>query len=230
MRVAVVTVGDELLAGDTANTNATWLCGKLTERGVTVRRVTVLPDDTEEIASVISKHTADYDAVVVTGGLGPTHDDVTMDAVAAAFDRDLERHPGAIAWLTEEGGYSADDLAEGTTHLPAGSRFLPNHPGVAPGAVVENTYVLPGVPAEMKAMFEHVGDEFAGEQRHTRNVHATEPESELVGRLAHVLEEFDVTLGSYPGDGVDIKITALDEEEAEAAAAWLRRNVELGEE
>jgi hypothetical protein len=79
-------------------------------------------------------------------------------------------------------------------------------------------------------MFEHVGDEFAGEKRHTRNVHATEPESELVGRLAHVLEEFDVTLGSYPGDGVDIKVTALDEEEAEAAAAWLRRNVELGEE
>lgn len=230
MRVAVVTVGDELLAGDIENTNATWLCRELTDRGVDVRRVVVLPDDVDEIARVVEQYHANYDAVVVTGGLGPTHDDKTMAAIAAAFDRDLERHPGAIAWLTEEGGYSADDLVDGTTYLPAESRFLPNHPGVAPGAVVENTYIFPGVPEEMKAMFDYVADEFAGEKRHTRTVHASEPESELVGRLTRVLEEFDVTVGSYPGDGVDIKITALDEAEAEAAAAWLREHVEQAEE
>lgn len=226
MRVAVITVGDELLTGDTENTNATWLCRELTERGVDVRRVTVLPDEIDEIARIVEEYHAAYDAVMVTGGLGPTHDDLTMDGVAAAFDRDLERHAGAVAWITDEGGYSADDLASGTTDLPAGARFLPNDVGVAPGAVVENTYVLPGVPDEMKAMFEHVAAEFAGERRYTRTVHATEPESALIDRLTRVLEEFDVTVGSYPGDGVDLKITAYDESEAEAAAAWLRANVE----
>jgi molybdenum cofactor synthesis domain-containing protein len=230
MEVAVITVGDELLTGDTENTNATWLCRELTERGVDVRRVTVLPDVVDEIADVVAEYHAAYDAVLVTGGLGPTHDDLTMEGVAAAFDRGVEPHPGAVAWLTEEGGYAADDLASGTTELPEDARFLPNEVGVAPGAVVESTYVFPGVPAEMKAMFEHVAAEFAGQRRYRATVHAAEPESELVDRIAAVLEEFDVTVGSYPGDGVDIRITAFDESEVLAAAAWLRENVETDEE
>ena len=89
MNAAVVTVGDELLVGDTENTNATWLCDRLDARGVAVRRVTVVPDEVSEIARVVNEYYAEYDAVIVTGGLGPTHDDVTMEAVAAAFGRDL---------------------------------------------------------------------------------------------------------------------------------------------
>ena len=163
MRVAVVTVGDELLAGDTVNTNATWLCEQLTERGVRVERVTTVPDDLSDIARVVNEYNAEYDAVVVTGGLGPTHDDKTMAAVAAAFGREVEEHPDVVAWFDEHGGYSGDDLAEGTTHLPAGSRMLPNEEGVAPGCVIDSVYVLPGVPGEMKAMFGLVADDFAGE-------------------------------------------------------------------
>jgi len=89
MRVAIVSVGDELLAGDTVNTNAAWLGQRLDERGVTVARVTVVPDDVGAIAQVVNEYRAAYDAVLVTGGVGPTHDDVTMDGVAAAFGRDL---------------------------------------------------------------------------------------------------------------------------------------------
>ncbi|MFW6000537.1 MAG: molybdopterin-binding protein, partial [Halorubrum sp.] len=85
MNAAVVTVGDELLDGDTENTNATWLCDRLDARGVTVRRVTVVPDEVSQIARVVNEYHAEYDAVIVTGGLGPTHDDVTMEGVAAAF-------------------------------------------------------------------------------------------------------------------------------------------------
>ena len=226
MRAAVVTVGDELLSGDTVNTNATWLCRELTDRGVEVERVAVVPDDTDEIAEIIGSFHERYDVVLVTGGLGPTHDDRTMEGVAAAFEREIERHPGAFAWLTEEGGYAAGDLTAGTAELPTDARFLPNEVGVAPGAVVENVYVFPGVPAEMKAMFEQVATEFVGERRYTRVVHAAEPESELLDRIAGALEEFDVVIGSYPGDGVDIKITATEESEAEAAAAWLRERVD----
>ena len=84
MRVAIVTVGDELLVGDTVNTNAAWLGERLHERGVEVGRVAVLPDRVADIARVVNEFRAEFDAVIVTGGLGPTHDDLTMEGVAAA--------------------------------------------------------------------------------------------------------------------------------------------------
>jgi len=86
-------------------------------RDVTVRRVTVVPDEVAEIARVVNEYYAEYDAVLVTGGLGPTHDDVTMEAVAAAFGRDLVANDQAADWLAER-GYSADDLVAETTPPP----------------------------------------------------------------------------------------------------------------
>ncbi|GGL43496.1 competence damage-inducible protein A [Halarchaeum grantii] len=226
MDVAVLTVGDELLAGDTTNTNAAWLGRRLTERGATVRRTVVVPDDVEVIAADVRELAERYDAVLVTGGLGPTHDDVTMDGVAAAFEREMGEHPDALTWFAEHGTYSRADLTEGTTHLPEGARLLPNDEGVAPGAVVENCYVLPGVPGEMKAMFERVAGEFAGETRHVEVVRADEPESALVERIEGVRERFDVTVGSYPGDGVRLKLQGSDAATVREAAEWLRERVE----
>jgi molybdenum cofactor synthesis domain-containing protein len=226
MDAAIVTVGDELLVGDTENTNATWLCDRLDARGVSVRRVTVVPDEVGEIARVVNEYHAEYDAVIVTGGLGPTHDDVTMDAVAAAFGRDLVANDEAAAWLASQ-GYSADDLVAETTHLPADCRPLPNEAGVAPGAVVEAVYVLPGVPTEMEAMFESVADEFEGARTHTVTVDVDEPESELIDRFAALREAFDVAVGSYPGESVRVKITASSVDEAERAAEWVRERSTL---
>ncbi|QIB73780.1 competence/damage-inducible protein A [Halogeometricum borinquense] len=230
MRIAVVTVGDELLAGDTVNTNASWLAERLTARGVRVERVTTVPDRVAEIARVVNEYRAEYDAVIVTGGLGPTHDDLTMAGVAAAVGRELVEHEAALEWLTEHGGYAAAELSEGTTDLPARARMLPNEVGVAPGAVVEEIYVLPGVPEEMKAMFERIESEFNGETTYTETVRTVEPESELVGRLHDVQEMFDVTVGSYPGDDVRLKLTANDESELRDAAGWLEERVEIADE
>lgn len=226
MRVAIVTVGDELLVGDTVNTNAAWLGERLDDRGVTVARVTVLPDDVSEIARVVNEYRAAHDAVVVTGGLGPTHDDLTMEGVAAAVGRGVTEHEGALAWLTEAGGYSADDLAEGTADLPEDARFLKNDAGVAPGAVVDSIYVLPGVPEEMTAMFERVAEEFSGERTHVETVVADEAESALIDRLAALRERFDVAVGSYPGETVRLRIRSRDPAEVERAAAWLRERVD----
>ncbi|NGM67604.1 competence/damage-inducible protein A [Natronolimnobius sp. AArcel1] len=225
MNVAVVTVGDELLAGRTTDTNATWLCERLADRGATVERVTTVPDRIADIARVVNEYRAEYDAVIVTGGLGPTHDDVTMEGIAAALGRSLEEHEDALAWL-EEDGYSRAALTEGTAHLPEGARALHNEAGVAPGAALEGVYVLPGVPTEMRAMFESIKSEFSGTPTHVVEVVADEPESALLDRLEEVRERFDVSVGSYPGESVRLTVESTDEETAEAAASWLREHVE----
>ncbi|MFC6729788.1 competence/damage-inducible protein A [Natronoarchaeum mannanilyticum] len=230
MHVAVINVGDEILAGDTTNTNATWLCDRLDERGVDVERITVVPDRVADIARVVNEYRAEHDAVVVTGGLGPTHDDVTMEGVAAAFGREVERIEEAVEWLVEHGGYQRDDLVEGTSHLPAGARVLHNEVGVAPGCVVDDeVYVLPGVPQEMEGMFERVAGEFAGERTHVVVVTVDEPESALLDRVEELRERFDVTVGSYPGEFVRVKLKDVNADAVEAAADWLRERVDVVE-
>jgi len=232
MRVEVITVGDELLAGDTVNTNAAWLGRELDERGVRVERMVVVPDRVGDIARTVNEARAEFDAVVVTGGLGPTHDDVTLAGVAAALGREVAEHPDAAAWFDDHRDYRRADLLDGTTALPVGARMLPNEAGVAPGAVVEGDdgvpiYVLPGVPTEMKAMFRTVADELEGTRRTRTFVETGEPESALVGHFDDLRERFDVSVGSYPGEeGVRVKIQAEDAEAVEAAAAWLREHID----
>jgi molybdenum cofactor synthesis domain-containing protein len=226
MEVALVTVGDEILAGDTVNTNAAWLGERLTDRGASVERATVVPDRVADIARVVNEYAAEYDGVVVTGGLGPTHDDVTMEGVAAAVGRSVETSEAALEWLTGEGGYAREDLAAGTAAIPEGARPLHNEVGVAPGCVVENVYVLPGVPDEMEAMFDEVETEFEGVRQHVGFVTVEEPESALVGRFEELQERFDVKVGSYPGESVRVKIASEDEAAVEEALAWLRDNAE----
>ncbi|PSQ07118.1 competence/damage-inducible protein A [Halobacteriales archaeon QS_5_70_15] len=145
MDAAIVTVGDELLAGDTENTNATWLCRELSERGVTVKRTLTVPDEIGAIAENVRAYAEAYDAVVVTGGLGGTPDDVTMAGVARAFDRpmepndlaraDLERSLAALAEERPELDLDVDVEAEAS--IPAGARPLINDAGLSPGCVIE---------------------------------------------------------------------------------------------
>lgn len=226
MRVALVTIGDELLAGETENTNAAWLGRRLTERGVRVERMTVVPDRVEEIASVVDEYRTSYDAVITTGGIGPTHDDVTMRAVAEAFGVDLETSQDALEWIEDHHGYTREDLTEETADIPAGARMLRNRVGVAPGCALSNVYVLPGVPEEMTAMFEEVVDDFIGEEYHVETVYAAEPESSLISRIEQVRDRFDVAIGSYPGEVVRLKLSGSDGEQVEAAAKWLSDIVE----
>ena len=225
MNAALVTIGDEILAGDTVNTNAAWLGQQLAAQGTTVERMTVVPDRVAEIARVVNEYQAEYDAVVVTGGLGPTHDDRTMEAVAAAFGTTLEHDESVLQWLVEEKGYPEDDLAPGTTQIPARAEMLRNPVGVAPGCVIGNVYVLPGLPTEMQAMFELIRDEFGGEARFVEVVRTSEGESSLLERVETLQEEFDVTVGSYPGENVRLKVSGTDEAEVAAAVEWLESRV-----
>ena len=188
MQVALLTLGDEILAGDTHNTNATWLAGHLTDRGATVARVLVVPDDRDLIARKVREFAERFDAVIVTGGLGGTPDDVTMATVAQAFDRSLAPDDRALADIeatveaVREEFPDIDLDHEAEASIPDGSRPLLNGPGLAPGCVIENVSVLPGIPDETKAMFEDIAESFGGDVE-SRTVHIPTPEADLVADL-----------------------------------------------
>jgi molybdenum cofactor synthesis domain-containing protein len=238
MNAALVTVGDELLAGDTENTNATWLARQLAERGVAVERVLTVPDDVDAIAENVRAYAEAFDAVVVTGGLGGTPDDVTMDGVAAAFDLPLEENGLARADLERTLQAITDsypDLnvdVEAEASIPAGARPLVNDAGLSPGCVVEpddrgSVYVLPGIPSEMQHMFEGVADEFAGDVA-SEFLYTDEPEANLIERLDEARREFDVIVGCYPDQQAGhnrLKVRGTDAEAVAEAAAWLREQV-----
>jgi len=240
MRVAVLAVGDEILAGDVVNTNATWLAQQLAARGASVERMLVVPDDREVIAEYVRDWHGAFDAVVTTGGLGGTHDDVTMDAVASALDRPLELHEGAREAVAETAAAFAEsnpDLVEryelhldldALASLPRGARALVNDPGLSPGCAVENVYVLPGIPREMTAMFETVAEEFGGDVV-SETLATPVPEGAITDSLDGVRERFDVAVGSYPASDEPnrVKLTGTDPEEVRAAVAWLREHVDV---
>jgi len=237
MDVALVTVGDELLAGDTQNTNATWLAGQLADRGVAVRRVLVVPDVRATITDRVTAYSDAFDAVIVTGGIGGTPDDVTMEAVADAFDRELVVSDLALADVQQrlaelEGTIPDLDVdAEAEASVPDGSRPLLNSEGLTPGAVLENVYVLPGIPGEMKAMFRDVADEFQG-TRVSRTLYTVEPEANIVPALNEARERFDVHVGCYPDRDARhnrLKVSADDEATVTEAATWLLETIDASE-
>ncbi|ESP89621.1 competence/damage-inducible protein A [Candidatus Halobonum tyrrellensis] len=244
MQVAIITVGDEILAGDTENTNASWLGRQVTERGATVARVLVVPDDTAVIADYVRRWVDEFDAVVVTGGLGGTHDDVTMRAVADAFDRGLVVDPDVLDEVTATANafaernpdltdaYDLDLDLEAWAEIPEGARPLDNAAGLAPGCVLDGVYVLPGVPEEMRATFEPVADEFGGDAV-SETLYTPMPEGALSGTLADLPERFDVALGSYPaptGTPGRVKVTGSDPDDVAAAVTWLSERLETVEE
>ncbi|MEF8853693.1 MAG: molybdopterin-binding protein [Haloarculaceae archaeon] len=237
MDAALLTVGDELLAGDTENTNATWLARQLAERGVTVERILVVPDDRATIARHVREYSDGFDAVIVTGGIGGTPDDVTMEAVADAFDRGMVVDDLALEDIEatlEQVEASIPELdidIEAEASIPQGARPLINGEGLAPGAVLENVYVMPGIPRELKAMFEDIAEEFDGDAV-SRFLYTVEPEANIVGALEDVEAEFDVMVGCYPDRDAGhnrLKLTATSQGAIDAAAEWLLETLDASE-
>ena len=237
MDAAIVTVGNELLAGDIENTNATWLAAALTDRGVDVARIVVVPDDESVVAARVRAWAAAFDAVVVTGGLGGTPDDVTMPAVAAGLDRELVVDPIAetevgekIDRIYEENPDLDFELrAEWYASMPEGATPIPNPEGLAPGCVADNVYVLPGIPEEMKAVFDNVAGDFAGDGV-TRTLYSPEPEGALASPLGEVTERFEVRVGSYPNRSADrtrITVTGGGDATVSEAVSWLRERTDV---
>ncbi|MEV5707848.1 CinA family nicotinamide mononucleotide deamidase-related protein [Actinoallomurus sp. NPDC052274] len=232
MRVELLNVGDELLRGDIFNGNAGWLGRRLTEAGVEVVRDVVVPDDTETIVTALREALERADAVIVTGGLGGTSDDVTRDALARAAGVALRRDPDLEARLRERAVSRGVPLRESALRMadvPEGARRLPNPAGTAPGLRVTLpggvAYAVPGVPEEMRAIVdEHVLPELAGTPVAARVLRtATVWESVVAARLAPVEALPGVRLAYYPSPGeVRVRITGTAEDRVAEAAALAR--------
>ncbi|MFD0686537.1 CinA family nicotinamide mononucleotide deamidase-related protein [Actinomadura fibrosa] len=241
MRVELLTVGDELLLGDTINGNAAWLGRRLADSGVDVTRSVVVGDETDVIIEAVTAALGRADAVITTGGLGPTYDDLTRDALAKAAGVPLVRDAGLERRLRERAAASGRELqamAFRMAEVPEGAGLLRNSAGTAPGLRVElpggTVYALPGVPFEMRTIVDEVVlpelAARAGLPAVARRTLRTAGiwESVVATRLAEVEAMEGVKLAYLPEPGeVKIRITAAAPDAAGRLAAAEARVREL---
>jgi molybdenum cofactor synthesis domain-containing protein len=229
---AILTIGNELVSGDVTNTNGSWLAQRLAPLGVGVRLIAAVPDEIEAIAELVRAEAPRVDFLLVTGGLGGTPDDLTREALAHAFAVEQVEVPELAAAL--RGRFTGDpEYAAAWARLPAGSRPIENPLGGAPGFALENVFVLPGLPAEMQAMFDSVAEEFrrGAPIGSWRGVYRTR-ESIIAPLLVEAGERWPAVLvGSYPsfladGPQVEVVVKSSDAGALAAASAWLAAAIE----
>ncbi len=229
---AILTIGAEIVSGDVENTNGSWLARRLAGLGVEVRLLAALRDEILEISAFLTSRTG-FDHVFLTGGLGGTPDDLTREAVAAAFQVDcVEIEPLATSLRERFEHRGLGDYAARWARLPRGARPIENPLGGAPGFEIDNVIALPGLPSEMEAMFDSIADRFRGEPIEAWR--RSYPVGE--GAIVHLLEEAtrrypSVSLGSYPrfledGPEVELVLKCMDVLLLAEAIAWLES--ELG--
>ena len=207
---AIITIGDEIVEGRVLNENATWLSDELMTRGVWPRLVIAVPDVTAMIVDVVRVAADAADLLFVTGGLGFTPDDITRHAVAAAFFRDVRIDTEVAQRFRSRNDWADERIAAAAATFPVDATPLETTSGGVPGFRLRNAYVLPGVPAEMRAMFRRL--RFAVECEPIHRTVLTVPTTE--DRIRRTLERFAVThpavrLGSYPDLDTDPPQVAL---------------------
>ena len=195
----IVLVGNEILSGKIVDANASYLCKELRALGVEVRRITVVPDEVDLIASEVARFGGDYDVVFTSGGVGPTHDDVTIEGVARAAGVAVIRHPALVALLE---GYYKGALNEAhlkMAEVPEGAELLVDESVRFPTILMRNVYVLPGVPEIFRRKFDAIRERFRDQPIHLRNVFVGIGEGTLADHLNGLLRDFpELQLGSYP--------------------------------
>jgi molybdenum cofactor synthesis domain-containing protein len=222
---AVLVIGDEILSGRTKDANIGYIAEYLGKIGVDVREARVVPDVEEEIVAALDALRARYDYVVTTGGIGPTHDDITADAVARAFGVPIGEDPRIIARMMER--YSPGDLTPARRRMarvPAGAELVDNPISTAPGFRIGNVFVLAGVPSIMQAMLDDaVRSMKTGAVMAVETIEAgSVPEGRYGDALRAIAEVSpDVSIGSYPSfkDGRFMNQIVVRGKDAPAVAA-----------
>ena len=224
----LVVIGNEVLSGRTQDANIQFLATRLGELGIPLRQVRVIPDDPAVIIETVNEVRARFDVVFTTGGIGPTHDDITSDCIAAAFGVPWEPHPEAWARMERSyppGGFNAARQRMAT--MPRGATLIDNAMSVAPGFQIGNVYVMAGVPRVMQSMFEWLAPRLqGGPQIVSRAVHAIGlPEGVIAEGLGAIQARYpQLDIGSYPfyrpsGNGVALVAKGTDAAAADAASA-----------
>lgn len=199
---ALLVIGDEILSGRTKDKNIGYIAEYLTQSGIDLREVRVVPDVEAEIVGAIQTLKGKYTYLFTTGGIGPTHDDITADCVAKAFGVSIDHDPRAIAMMRER--YKPEDLNEARlrmARIPAGAELIENPISKAPGFMIDNVIVMAGVPNIMQAMLDHVAPRLqTGQRVLARNVDAAGLGEGIyaAGLGAIAASHPSVSIGSYP--------------------------------
>jgi len=225
---ALLIVGNEILSGRTTDANLPYIAGRLNTLGIRLSEVRVVPDIESEIVDAVNILRARYTYVFTTGGIGPTHDDITADCMAKAFGLPLIEHPEARRRLQERYDESGIELNEARLRMartPEGAMLIDNPVSAAPGFQVENVFVMAGVPKIMQAMFESLRERLVGgEPLLSRSIACHLPEGLLAQGLGEIQARHDgVDIGSYPsyssvGFGVAVVLRHTDPAALDAAA------------
>jgi molybdenum cofactor synthesis domain-containing protein len=224
----LLVIGNEVLSGRTRDANIQFLATGLGNLGIALREVRIIPDVRETIIGTVNEVRKKFDYVFTTGGIGPTHDDITSECVAAAFGVPWEHHP--VAWPRMEASYKPGEFnaaRQRMATMPRGASLIENTISVAPGFQLENVYVMAGVPKIMQSMFEWLAPKLQGGSKiEMRAVHVVGlPEGVIAEGLAAVQARYpDLDLGSYPfyratGSGVTLVAKGPDGDAAERAIA-----------
>jgi len=223
---AMLVIGDEILSGRTQDTNSNYVARQLTAIGIDLKEVRVVGDAEEEIVAALNVLRSRFDFVFTTGGIGPTHDDITADAVAKAFNVGIGYHPEAYALL--EARYAPGEFNEARkrmARIPDGGSLIKNSASVAPGFQIGNVFVMAGVPMVMRAMMEEILPRLPrGVPVQSIVISTALPEGAIAEGLTQIQKAYPETaIGSYPWYrdgkfGAQLVVRSRDAAMVEAAA------------
>lgn len=223
----IVVIGNEILSGKVTDTNSPFLARELRKLGVTLVRITTIPDDVPIIAETVRWFSDRFDVVFTSGGVGPTHDDVTMEGVAGAFGRKVVRHPELDVRLREYLGANANEARMRMADVPDGAELISDQRLGFPTIKCENVYILPGIPEILEQKFLALKDRFEAAPYHLRVVYTRDGEGSIAEHLNATLAKYpELLLGSYPKLGhpeyaVRLTLESKDQAYVEAALAHL---------
>ena len=198
---AIVIIGDEILSGRTRDQNTSYIASHLSAIGITLCEVRIVPDIETWIVDTVNSLRVQYDYVFTTGGIGPTHDDITADSIARAFDVAIDIDERALDMMRKR--YKEEDLQGERlrmARIPAGANLIDNSISHTPGFMLENVIVMAGIPDIMRVMLDSVLPHLqSGQPFLTMTIRVIAPESQIAVPLKEVQKQFDdLTLGSYP--------------------------------
>lgn len=228
---AILIIGDEILSGRTRDSNMHYLAGELTKNGITLAEARVVSDDADAIIGAVNALRAAYDNLFTSGGIGPTHDDITAEAVAAAFDTPIGIRKDAYDLLAAhyaQSGREFNDARQRMARIPDGATLIDNPVSIAPGFTIGNVHVMAGVPSVFQAMVASVLPTLTGgAPMLSQSWRIDRGEGEIAGPLSTLATEFpDLSIGSYPFQengayGSNIVIRGTDAGQIDAAMSKL---------